>query len=300
MNEDADLAKRFESIFSKKPIANSGWDKSAVLGDTAGANHRDADISWQATDEASLEDLLEELGAEDTSWIEEAKSLSIEGKKAGKLDTEDSSAVQKLLAEAKERLKAQDQEDESHEKGLQTFEAPAGKASDHEEVEDKANSDDEADEILRQIQDSLSLGDTLEEKEEKSKSKSQILPQDDDDDDADDELAKRFAALDKLNLPPPPKDIPSASNSLNLPGVPTSQPGVKGKKTMTQKVDDLMDDIENWCCICNEDAVVKCLGCDGDLYCTECFNEGHRGNDAPYDMKRHKALAYNKKGPMAA
>ncbi|KAK6342765.1 hypothetical protein TWF718_008152 [Orbilia javanica] len=241
MGEDDDLSKRFENIFSKKPVANSGWDKPATLDNTGHA----AGASWQATEEASLEDLLEELGAEDTSWIEEAKSLSIEGKKAGKLDSDDSNAVKKLLAEAKERLKAQDQKDESHEQKIPF--KPSTLADDKEEEEKAANSDDEADEILRQIQDSLPLEDTLEDKEQ-PKNAGQVLASsgNDDGEDADDELAKRFAALDKLNLPPPPKDLPS--NSLNLPGVPTSQPGVKGKKTMTQKVDDLMDDIENWCC----------------------------------------------------
>ncbi|KAJ6217621.1 hypothetical protein RDWZM_008778 [Blomia tropicalis] len=30
-------------------------------------------------------------------------------------------------------------------------------------------------------------------------------------------------------------------------------------------------DIDNWCTTCNEDGTLRCIDCDNDIYCRECF-----------------------------
>lgn len=46
-------------------------------------------------------------------------------------------------------------------------------------------------------------------------------------------------------------------------------------------------DIDSWCCICNEDGSLVCVGCDKDVYCEPCWAEGHSsmGTD---DLREHK------------
>jgi hypothetical protein len=54
------------------------------------------------------------------------------------------------------------------------------------------------------------------------------------------------------------------------------------------------EEIETWCIICQDDATVECVGCDGDLYCAKCWKEGHIGPDVGWEERRHEWLKYKK------
>ena len=54
----------------------------------------------------------------------------------------------------------------------------------------------------------------------------------------------------------------------------------------SQLVPQQADESEKWCSICNDDAILWCVGCDGDPYCRRCWREGHVGADASFQGHR--------------
>lgn len=76
---------------------------------------------------------------------------------------------------------------------------------------------------------------------------------------------------------------------LVLPSPPTYLPGRTTRKLPLPK-----DDPDNWCCICNEDATLRCKGCDNDPYCKNCFIEGHPKDDPEFSMHKTIPLKFTK------
>jgi hypothetical protein len=99
--------------------------------------------------------------------------------------------------------------------------------------------------------------------------------------DFESDITARIAALKGLG----------ATNELGLPSAPTFKPADKPVKGVMKK---FTDEIESWCIICNDDATVKCMGCGGDLYCANCWKEGHMGPDVGWEERKHKWTKFKK------
>lgn len=86
------------------------------------------------------------------------------------------------------------------------------------------------------------------------------------------------------------------TDSLGLPSAPSFAPSAKPPKIQSSLQQKLDEEIDTWCIICQDDATLKCLGCDGDLYCRNCWMEGHKGESAGLEERRHRAVEFVKGG----
>jgi hypothetical protein len=107
-------------------------------------------------------------------------------------------------------------------------------------------------------------------------------------------LAARFASLATSIFAPA-----TSSSASNLPSAPTSLPtnSTRPNSNLNLNADTTAytdAQIETWCNICTDDAMLRCIGCDGELYCTNCWMEGHRGEDAGMEERAHKAVLFGK------
>jgi hypothetical protein len=268
------------------------------------------------SDEKTLDELLAELGPED-QWS---------------LNPDEPDDIQKLLNEAKNTLASNEPADSkahgAKERSIEDSKKPdkeyltrdidmavfaidddeeTGRKPGTSKLEDESR---EAQDIVARLLDEVNLDRAKEAEEARDNSSYQGQKEDDEDSglslpsapaalpelpgtgsgeqpskkslDFESDIAARMAALKGLG----------SANSLGLPSAPTFKPADKPIKGAMKKYTD--EEVDSWCIICQDDATVKCLGCDGDLYCAGCWKEGHMGPDVGFEERRHKWAKYRK------
>jgi hypothetical protein len=269
-----DLTARFRGLSPNNTLSSSSLD----------------DTEHNEEDDRTIEELLSDLGPEE-QWS---------------VQRDEGERIRDLMAEAKNALPAEktgntegkeldievgvirpDNEDEKDEEDDED--------EDKEEKQDKRD-DEEADDYVQRVLAELEFDKKyggVEDGEDEDKT---------DKEEDDNGLSLPSAPTELPSSPAPDQDanvddaLSARFASLSLPGVPSFNPAnkpvniQKSVKTNLPKYTD--EDMESWCCICNEDATIKCVGCDGDLYCQECWRDGH-GN-GPGQERGHRALAYAK------
>ena len=273
-------------------------------------------VEFNDEDEKSLEELLGELN----DAVGDRKEWDVskeEQQDVGKLLKD----MRKILPEVvNNRTQGQGSQDkaesltdwESIEVNVGGGEVGAKQDTDDEVDEDgkKKTEDDEADDIIAKVMAELEISKKYDDPSPTSENETPG---------SGDKETQNDTADGALNLPSAPQDLPvydttiedhftarlaalaapSQSDPLGLPSAPSFAPRKKPpvSTNLQKKIDD---EVDTWCIICQDDATLKCLGCDNDLYCQNCWMEGHRGESDGFEERRHKAVLYSKKKPQAA
>ena len=263
----------------------------------------------------TVEELLSDLGPED-QWtlnpedpkeiarlLDEAKT-SLAGNKTSSTITSQERSSQVNNAQQEVSVEEEGAAGMEIDSGQTLDNATASQVLDPDDPENEETAGAEAEAYLQQILDELAIGEGSDDEHvgttilvpkeestlrplnhgrESNTGHVESLPQD---------LPSTPSCLPRLSTSSPPAALTDDSDPLQLPSVPTNAPSRMSKKSKSNLPTYSDGEIDTWCVICNDDATVRCMGCDGDLYCAKCWREGHIGPDAGYEEKQHRWTKY--------
>lgn len=169
-----------------------------------------------------------------------------------------------------------------------------------DENDEPLSEEQEAQEVIARIMAEVELEQGHEEQHEERQSEATELH----DDKKDKDTEVPFELPSAPSTAPETADEPAENEDalaarfsrLSLPAAPSFSPTKKPVRVTKSNLPTFTDEqIETWCVICNDDGEVRCLGCDGDIYCRSCWREGHTGPDAGFDEKQHRWTKYQSK-----
>ncbi|EXJ56981.1 hypothetical protein A1O7_07325 [Cladophialophora yegresii CBS 114405] len=266
-------------------------------------------------DEKTVEELLADLGASDTWELEKSEEDQV---------AELLKSAKSVLAEAtnpdSEHPNAEEVDgpgDGSTSAALPALDVSVFAPEPENDVEtsgkvelDKSKDtlDQEADELLARILDEVEHeppqapegNASVSEDDDRPSTEVQVSPSKPDSDPPALDLPSTPSKLPEMEPVPEQSaqedDLASRFAGLALPSVPTGVKSTKNPATTKSSIGFTDEEIDTWCIICNDNATLQCIGCDGDLYCTNCWIEGHRGESAGPEERRHKAVQFVKGG----
>jgi len=97
------------------------------------------------------------------------------------------------------------------------------------------------------------------------------------------DIAARMAALRGLS-----------TDAFGMPSVPAFQPADRPLPGVMKRTGYTDEDEKTWCVVCLEDATIRCVGCDDDVYCARCWRDMHVGPAAGFDERGHKWVKFNR------